>query len=65
MASRTKRWSRPDIAQRIDRDRLDNFADMIAEGVTITAASKSLGVSMQRGSQLFRRIREELGWQAC
>lgn len=59
-----KRWSRPDMAQRIDRERLDNLADLIAEGATITAASKVLGISLARGSQLFKRIRDELGWQA-
>lgn len=64
VAASAKRWTRPDMAQRVDRERLDNFAELIAEGVTITAASKLLGISMQRGSQLFKRIREELGWQA-
>lgn len=58
------RWSRPDMKQRIDRERLDNFAELIAEGLTITAASKIVGVTMQRGSQLFKRIRDDLGWQA-
>lgn len=57
-------WTRPDMANRIDRERLANFAELIAEGVTLGAASKIIGVSAQRGSQLFKIIREELGWQA-
>lgn len=58
------KYKRPDQTARIDRERLDALAEMMAEGMTITAASARLGVSMQRGSQLFKRIREELGWQA-
>jgi hypothetical protein len=41
------------------------FAEALAEGApSITAASYQVGVSQQRGSQLFARIRRELGWQA-
>lgn len=52
------------MAARVDRDRLDQLADLIGDGATITAAAHALGVSMQRGSQMFKRIRDELGWQA-
>lgn len=55
---------RPWMKDRIDRERLDNFAELVAEGTTLGAASKIVGVSPQRGSQLFKIIRDELGWQA-
>ena len=52
---------RPHMAKRIDRERLSRFAGMIADGMTITAASAQIGVTMQRGSQLWARIRKEMG----
>lgn len=52
---------RPHMAKRIDRERLTKLAGLIADGMTITAAAAVLGVSMQRGSQLWKRIREEMG----
>jgi hypothetical protein len=47
-----------------DRDKLDAFAEGLAETGTITGAAKRLGITQQRGSVLFKRICAELGWQA-
>jgi hypothetical protein len=47
-----------------NRATLDAFAEALAEAGTIAAASKAVGLCHQRGSQLLRRIRDELGWQA-
>lgn len=46
------------------RKRLDEFAEMLAEGYTVTAAARCLGLSQQAGSSMLRQIREELGAQA-
>jgi hypothetical protein len=40
------------------------FAEAIDDGATLKDAGKVIGVNHQRASQLFRRMREELGWQA-
>ncbi len=39
-------------------------AELVAEGWTIAAAAASLGVSQQRGSQIWRLIVEDMGAQA-
>lgn len=44
--------------------RLDELADMIAEGATMLDAAAALGVSAQRVSQLWANIRKRLGPQA-
>jgi hypothetical protein len=40
------------------------FAEALAEGKNIGEAAAAAGVCRQRGSQLLKRIRKELGWQA-
>ena len=40
------------------------FAECMAEGYTIAAAARAIGVVPQRGSQYFARMRAELGHQA-
>lgn len=44
--------------------RVEQFAEMLAEGYTISAAARVLGVSQQVGSQYLATMRAELGWQA-
>lgn len=46
------------------RRQLRDFAEALAEGMSITAAAGSVGVSQQRGSKMLQQIRRELGWQA-
>lgn len=51
--------------RRLVRERnLNRFADALAEVGTITGAAKAVGISQQRGSQLFKIICNRLGWQA-
>lgn len=56
----------PHCAQSIDTnkiadDRLAQFADLIAGGLTITEAAKAIGVSQQRGSSMMKKIAREMG----
>ncbi len=45
--------------------RHDNaLAELVAEGLTVRAASAQLGITEQRGGQIWARIRAGLGWQA-
>lgn len=46
------------------RRTLNAFAEALAECGVIAEAARQCGISQQRGSQLFARIRKELGWQA-
>lgn len=46
------------------RERLNIFADALADHGTVAAASRIIVVCPQRGSQLLARIRKGLGWQA-
>ena len=47
------------------RKRIDQFAEMLAEGYTITAASRVLGITQQAGSKILKQIRHELGEDQC
>ena len=49
--------------QEMRRD-LSTFAEAIAEGATLADAGRQIGVSGQRASQLFAKMRRDLGWQA-
>jgi DNA-binding transcriptional LysR family regulator len=42
----------------------DAFAELLAEGRSITQAAKELGKNQQWGSLRMKEIRERLGWQA-
>lgn len=57
---RGKRKSGPPL----DRAQLGRFAEALAETGTVAAASRTIGVCHQRGSQYLARIKAELGWQA-
>lgn len=46
------------------RRRINKFAELLAEGWTLTAAARELGLSQQAGSKMLQTIREELGPQA-
>lgn len=37
------------------------FAELIAEGYTITAACREIGVRRQYGTRLMKQLQEELG----
>lgn len=59
IAARKKRGPERDL------EKLDAFAEALAETGTVAAASREVGICAQRGSQLLARIREGLGWQAA
>lgn len=40
------------------------LAELVANGLTVRAACVELGITEQRGSQIWARIRAGLGWQA-
>jgi hypothetical protein len=44
--------------------RIDDFAECLARGYSLCAAASAVGVSQQAGSNYFKQIRGELGWQA-
>jgi molybdenum-dependent DNA-binding transcriptional regulator ModE len=44
--------------------RRDELAAIMENGSTLDAASKIMGISFQRAGQLWKRIRDDLGWQA-
>jgi hypothetical protein len=43
---------------------IEQFAELLSEGYTITEAAHALGLTQQTGSKMFKTIREELGSQA-
>lgn len=68
-ASRTRSHRGPGprhIAARRAQGRatLNAFAEALAEHGTVSAAAREVGICQQRGSQLLKKIRIELGWQA-
>ncbi len=46
------------------RKQINRFAELLAEGHSITGAAQILGVSQQMGSKMMATIRRELGDQA-
>lgn len=56
------KWRASEAAQR--RKRINQFADLLSKGYTISAASRAIGVSQQNGSTMLAQIRDELGPQA-
>lgn len=44
--------------------RIDHFAELLAEGSTMTAASQALGIGISTGREYLGRIRAGLGEQA-
>lgn len=52
------------IKRNLARLRLDNFAELLANGATIKSAAERAGVSEQKGKSLFKQICDGLGPQA-
>ena len=46
-----------------DRQRAQ-LAELVAEGYSVSAAARVMGVAQQRGSQLWAQVRADLGDQA-
>lgn len=46
------------------KEQLDALCDLIADGVSISAAAVQLGVSRNAATGQFNRIRHKYGWQA-
>lgn len=40
------------------------LAELVAQGLSLSAAAKHIGVTQQQASKLFAAIRAEMGWQA-
>ncbi|OHT19929.1 hypothetical protein [Edaphosphingomonas haloaromaticamans] len=47
----------------IGRRKISVFADAVAEGSSLAAAGRLIGVNQQRSSAIFAQIRRDLGWQ--
>lgn len=45
--------------RKIER-KMDELAEMVAEGYSVSAAARAMGVTQQHGSQLWTRIRAGL-----
>lgn len=45
-------------------ERLEYFAEMLSENLTVTEAAQRTGISRNRANKYLRRIRERLGPQA-
>lgn len=58
---RVAAWRARQHAER--EHRINKFAEMLANGWTISAAARALNVSQQNGSNMLRDIRERLGWE--
>lgn len=43
---------------------MDAIAERVAEGWSVAAAGRDIGVSQQRSSQIWKQVRDGLGWQA-
>lgn len=52
------------IRRKARERRMTELAELVANGWTISAAARSMGVSQQTGSSMFREICERLGEQA-
>lgn len=50
----------PVDTKQIAAERLERFADFIADGLTITEAAKAVGVSQQRGSEMMKQLERGL-----
>lgn len=44
----------------VDRQKLDIFAEALAETGSMVKASTACGITKQRGSVIFKRIRQEI-----
>lgn len=44
--------------------RIDRLAELVADGWTITAAARSMGLVQQTGLKMWREIKDGLGEQA-
>lgn len=44
----------------VDRQKLDAFTEALAETGSVVKASAACGVSKQRGTVIFRRVRNEI-----
>ncbi len=50
-------------APSINRDRVDRFAELLADGFRMGEAQAALGLTKGEASSTMRRIRMELGWE--
>lgn len=46
-------------------DQADRMAELVADGWTVAAAGRELGVSQQRSSRIWATIKARFGAQAC
>jgi molybdenum-dependent DNA-binding transcriptional regulator ModE len=63
MAATKATWFREKTAAEAAARR-DELAELVANGSTLAAAAKAMGISFQRAGQLWKRIRDDLGGQA-
>jgi hypothetical protein len=61
--ARLKAWQ--DKIKRDARRRMDRFAELLADGYTVTGASRELGITQQAGSLILKKIRQGLGEDQC
>lgn len=50
--------------KKLHEQRLDEFAEQLAEGLSPADAAKATGLSPRRGCVLLQELRGRLGWQA-
>lgn len=57
----------PTIRARIieARHKRSQLAELVSEGVTIKDAASHVGLGERAAQRAWKRIKEELGWQAC
>lgn len=46
-------------------ERLSRFAQHLADGLTIPETRLQMGINKDQAAGLFKRIKADLGWQAC
>lgn len=63
LANQDHNWMRSHNAAAAAKIR-DTIAELVSEGVTLTAAAAQLGLSLSAASRHWARIRRDLGWQA-
>lgn len=58
-------WAASYEKRRRDTERqMDAIAERVAEGWSVAAAGRDIGVGQQRSSQIWKQVREGLGPQA-
>ncbi len=61
MPAQANYLARHALLRRIGERNRAQLAELVAEGYSVAAAARSMGLSQQSGSKIWRQIRDEMG----